>query len=129
MPFLTIDVGGANLEVLAISNSGRSAWRKIMDGIDVSRAHSGKGLITKTYDPVDEWNFTAYLPTLDDLAALRTAAQYPKPISVSGDFARTATSGSAPTVTGVAVLVGDADYAPTGDKFYYTAPLTISKVN
>lgn len=128
MAFLTIDVGGANLVVEAISNSGASRWGKDMSGIDVTKAYSGKGLITKTYDPTDEWEFTAYLPTLDDLQALRAAAQYPKPISVSGDFARTSSSGGAPTVTGVTVLVGAADYAPIADLFYYTAPLSIAKV-
>lgn len=128
MAFITIDVGGANLDVEAISNSGGASWTKNTEGIDVSPAYSGKGLISVTYDAIDEWDFNVYLKTLDDLTALRAAAQYPKPISVAGDFARTSSSGGAPTVTGVTVQVGKAEYAPIADLFYYTAPLAIKKV-
>jgi hypothetical protein len=64
----------------------------------------------------------------DDLAALRAAAKYPQPISVTGDALRTSSSGSAPTVTGVAVKVGKAEYRPIGTLWFYVAPLTITKV-
>ncbi len=128
MAFLTIDVGGADLDVEVITDASPS-WEQTTEGIDVSAAYDGTGLITKTYDPIDEWGFTALLfGGIDDLAALRAAAQYPIPISVTGDALRTSSSGSAPTVTGVTVKVGRAEYRPIGVDWFYVAPLTIRKV-
>lgn len=126
MPFMTVDVGGADL---VVEIQTQNAARDVDDsGIDESTAYSGAPLVTVTYDVLEVWPLTTGPLTIDQYTALKAAAQYPATIQVSGDFARDAAAGAAPTIN-ASVKVGRAEYLAIGGSgaFYYTAPVTVRR--
>jgi len=127
MAFLTIDVGGANLVVeVDVSNA---AMVPDDSGTDQWRAHSGALNVTQTYADLPTWPFTTGPLTIDQLAALVAAAQFPKTIVVSGDFARTSSSGSAPNVNAT-VKVNRRPYLSVGGtSFQYQAEILITQAS